>query len=396
MPLSQLNNAVIQVSKKVPLQTVLIIPIILQILGTVGLVGYFSFRNGQQTVNALSSQLRRGITNRIQEKLETYTEIPHTINRLNAITFTHGGINVEKGEGEYQFWQQMKMFSSTSMIYCGSVQSGAVLGVGRLGGERSLQIWMSNVATGNTSYLYNLNLKGNRDQRLRKDTKRLDARLRPWFRAAVAAKQPTWSPIYSDFITGLPTITASMPIYAETNHALYGVCATDFFLPQEMNRFLESLEIGKSGSAFIIERSGLLVSTSTKQPITLGTGISFQRLSALDSENATVRGTAKYLRDHFGDFHQIRASELLDFSVDGKPQFVQVLPFRDRRGLDWLIVTVIPQADFMERIQVNTYITLLLCIVALILGVIISILTTRWITRWLTDKTMKHSRKTWQ
>ncbi len=46
MPLSQLNNAVIQVSKKVPLQTVLIIPIVLQILGTVGLVGYFSFRNG--------------------------------------------------------------------------------------------------------------------------------------------------------------------------------------------------------------------------------------------------------------------------------------------------------------------------------------------------------------
>ncbi|MFB2895136.1 PAS domain S-box protein [Aerosakkonemataceae cyanobacterium BLCC-F50] len=390
MLLKRLNHAVIQVSKTVPLQTVLIIPFVLQTLATVGLVGYFSFRNGQQTVNDLSGQLRRGITNRIEEKLKSYTEIPHTINRFNAIAFAENSIDVDNGKGEYQFWQQTLMFPSTSLIYCGSDRSGAILGAGKLGGENSLQLWISNSTFGNIPHFYSLNSQGKRDRLLGKDTKRFDARLRPWYKAAVVAGQPTWSPIYPDFTTGLPTITASMPIYDSTDRSLRGVCATDFFLPQEMNQFLKSLEIGKSGTAFIMERSGLLVSTSSEQT-NKNYADATQRLRAIASENRTVQATAKYLRDRFGSFDRIQSSQLLDFKMDGKQQFVQVLPFQDRRGLNWLIVTVLPEADFMERIQANNRITILLCIAALIGGVTISILTARWITHPLVS--LSHSAK---
>jgi PAS domain S-box-containing protein len=384
MLLNCLNRAISQVSKTVPLQVVLILPFALQTLATVGLVGYFSFKNGQQTVNDLSSQLRRGITNRIEEKLKTYTEMPHTINRFNAIAFAEGSIDVDNVEGEYQFWQQTLMFPSTSLIYCGSDQSGAVLGTGRLAGENSLQLWESNATTQNIPHFYSLNSQGQRDRLLGKDTKRFDARQRPWYKAAKAASQPTWSEIYADFTTGLPTITASIPIYDATSQALRGVCATDFFLPQEMNQFLESLEIGKSGTAFIMERSGLLVSTSVEQPSDTQADTA-QRINATASQNPTVQATANYLQNHFSSFQQIQASQLLDFPMNGHKQFVQVLPFRDRRGLDWLIVTVLPEADFMQRIQTNTYITILLCLATLALGVAISILIARWITRPLVD-----------
>jgi PAS domain S-box-containing protein len=380
MLLKRLNRAVLQVSRTVPLQTVLIVPFVLQTLVTVGLVGYFSFRNGQQTVNDLSGQLRRGITNRIEEKLKTYTEIPHTINRFNAIAFAENSVDADNGKGESRFWQQTLMFPSTSLIYCGSDRSGAILGTGRLAGENSLQLWISNTTFGNIPHFYSLNSQGKRDRLLGKDTKRFDARLRPWYKAAVVAGKPTWSPIYADFTTGLPTITASMPIYDATNQSLRGVCATDFFLPQEMNQFLKSLEIGKSGTAFIMERSGLLVSTSLELP-DKNHPHATQRLSAIASQNTTVQATAKYLRDRFGSFDRIQSSQLLDFKMDGKQQFVQVLPFQDMRGLNWLIVTVLPEADFMERIHANTRITILLSIAALIVGVVISILTARWITR---------------
>lgn len=380
MLLKRLNRAVLQVSKTVPLQTVLIIPFVLQTLVTVGLVGYFSFRNGQQTIDDLSGQLRRGITNRIEEKLKTYTEIPHTINRFNAIAFLENSIDVDNGEGESRFWQQSLMFPSTSLIYCGSDRTGAILGAGKLAGENSLQLWISNNKLGNIPHFYSLNSQGKRDRLLGKDTKRFDARLRPWYKAAVVAGQPTWSPIYADFTTGLPTITGSMPIYDTKDRSLLGVCATDFFLPQEMNQFLKSLEIGKSGTAFIMERSGLLVATSieTNDKNYPDTTL---RLNAIDSKNRTIQATAKYLHDRFGSFDRIQSSQLLNFEMDGKQQFVQVLPFQDTRGLNWLIVTVLPEADFMERIQANTRLTILLCIAALIGGVIISILTARWITR---------------
>jgi PAS domain S-box-containing protein len=374
------NQAILQFSKTAPLQTVLILPFVLQILLTVGLVGYFSFRNSQQTVSDLSSQLRRGITNRIEEKLKTYTEIPHTINRFNAIALAENTIDVDNAKGEYQFWQQTLMFPSTSLIYCGSDRTGGVLGTGKLAGEKSLQLWLSNTTTRGIPHFYSLDAQGKRDRLIGKDTKRFDARSRPWYKAAIAARQPTWSAIYEDFTTGLPTITASVPIYDSTNRTLRGVCATDFFLPQEMNQFLESLEIGKSGTAFIMERSGLLVSTSIKYPGESRRNKN-QRLNAIDSDSGTIQATAKYLRDRFGSFNLIQSSQLLSFKIDRQQQYVQVLPFRDPRGLDWLIVTVIPEADFMARIHANTAITILLCIATLMAGAAISVLTARWITR---------------
>lgn len=391
MLLKQLKHIAIQVSKTVPLQTVLILPFVLQTLATVGLVGYFSFRNGQQTVNDLSSQLRRGITNRIEEKLKTYTEIPHSINRFNAIAFAQNSIDVDNAKGEYQFWQQTIMFPSTSLIYCGSDRSGAILGAGRLAGENSLQLWVSNATTKSIPHFYSLNSQGKRDRLVGKDTKRLDARKRPWYEGAVVAGKPIWSPIYADFTTGLPTITASMPIYNSTNQSLLGVCATDFFLPQEMNRFLQSLEIGKSGTAFIMERSGMVISTSIEQPKSKSPPPTTQHLNSIASKKRTVQATVQYLHNFFSGFDRIKSSQLLDFKIDGKQQFVQVLPFKDPRGLNWLIVTVVPEADFIERIQANTYITILLCIAALIVGVAISILTARWITRPLVS--LSHSAK---
>jgi sigma-B regulation protein RsbU (phosphoserine phosphatase) len=83
----------------------------------------------------------------------------------------------------------------------------------------------------------------------------------------------------------------------------------------------------------------------------------------------------------FGDFSQIRNSQQLNFVSEGQRQFVQVLPFQSGSSLDWLIVVVVPEADFMERINTNTRSTILLCLAALILAVILGILTARSITQ---------------
>lgn len=376
-----INHFAAKFFSKLSLQTVLIVPFILQILGTVGLVWYFSFRNGQQAVNDLGSQLRYELTNRIEEKLRIYAETPHVINHLNASAFAQGNIDVNNATGEDKFWQQINIFPSTSLIYCGSESQGAVFGVGRLAGENSLRTWESNPSTDDIPRFYRLDAKGNRAQLARKDTRKFDSRQRPWYGAAVVAGRATWSEVYLDFTTQLPTITASIPIYSKVDRSLKGVCATDFFLPQEMSQFLGSLKIGKTGSAFIMERSGILISTSTQEPMTVGSGSNAERLSAIKSRNPTVGSTASYLRDRFGSFTNIQSPQQLDFRINGQRQFVQVLPFQDRYGLDWLIVIVIPEADFMERIHTNTRTTIWLCIAALLVGVAICILTARWITR---------------
>ncbi|MEP1078759.1 PAS domain S-box protein [Leptolyngbya sp. PL-A3] len=373
------KQVVAQVSRTVPLQTVLIVPFVVQTLVTVGLVGYFSFKNRQESVKDLASQLRRELTNRIEGKLQTYTEIPHNINRLNASTFAQGKIDVSAARGEFPLWQQIQIYPTVSDIYCGD-RHGSTLGVRRIPADQSIELRSSNAATGYKIYGYNLDHNGQRDQLISKGNQPFDPRVRPWYKAAVMAGEPVWSEIYADFATQLPTITASTPVYSAADRSLLGVCATDVFLPNEMSRFLASLQIGKAGIAFILERSGRLVATSTEEAI-MSSGASANQLSAMESHNPTVRATVAHLRDHFSNLQQIQAAEQLDFNLNGRRQLVQVVSFKDSHGLDWLIVTVLPESDFMAKIHQSIHTTILLCVAALLFGVVVCILVARWITK---------------
>jgi len=45
--------------------------------------------------------------------------------------------------------------------------------------------------------------------------------------------------------------------------------------------------------------------------------------------------------------------------------------------LDWLIVVVVPEADFMTQINANNAATILLCGAALIVAIIVGVITAR-------------------
>ena len=76
------------------LSVVLLVPFVLLITGTVGLVSYLSFRNGQKAVNDLSSQLRQEILARIDRELQAYFSVPHNINQLSTIAFLQGELKM--------------------------------------------------------------------------------------------------------------------------------------------------------------------------------------------------------------------------------------------------------------------------------------------------------------
>ncbi|MEL7330488.1 MAG: ATP-binding protein, partial [Cyanobacteria bacterium J06559_1] len=104
-------------------------------------------------------------------------------------------------------------------------------------------------------------------------------------------------------------------------------------------------------------------------------------LQVFESEDTLVRGTGHYIQDTFGDFDQILEPQRRDFRLDGQRQFLEVVPFRDEFGLDWLVVVVVPESDFMTEIWENTRNTIFLCIGALGIAIALGILTARWIVK---------------
>ncbi len=366
--------------RRTSLRSVLIIPFVLQLGGAVGLIGYLSLRNGQRAVQDLSSQLRSEITARIEQQLQSYVTIPYSLNQINASALLNGDLEIANTAGFNQFWEQAKIFPNANLIYCGSEEDGALLGIRRNEGDRTLQLIAYNASTAFRGHYYGLNDQGDRTNLQRVGTNSFDARDRPWYQAAKAHGSDTWSTVYLDFETQLPIITASTPVYARTG-ALVGVCATDFTLPAEMSAFLQSLNMGESGATFIMDRAGLLVATSIPESLTDDGGDTATSRLGVENRNPQIQATAAYLQETFPDLNTIQQTQQLNFSFNRQPQLVQVLPFQDGRGIDWLIVATAPEVDFTGQIQKNTRLTFKLYLLSLAIAVGIGIFTARWVTK---------------
>ncbi|MEM6424098.1 MAG: PAS domain S-box protein [Cyanobacteria bacterium P01_D01_bin.128] len=368
--------------KNLSLRSLLLIAFVGQLLGIVGLVGYLSLRNSQRTVQTLAVQIRQELTSRIERELQSYFETPHEINRLNAAAFVRGELDIENGQfGEAQLYQQMKISPNVAFAYCGGSRQGEFFGVLRSPDDGSLQLSYGNSANEFLRDYFSLDVAGLRTFKLFQATTPYDARQRPWYRAAISSQGPVWTDVYIAFTTGLPNVTASLPVYDRTGQRLLGVCATDVVLPEEFRDFLRSLEIGNSGQAFVLDRSGNLIANSNDEPLMVGEGDQARSLRVMESQDPLVKGAGTYLKDTFGDLDRIRQPQRRRFWLDGKRQFIDVVPFNDGFGLDWLIVAVVPEADFMGQIYANTRTTLLLALGGLLMAITLAALAARSLTR---------------
>ncbi|MEG4443386.1 ATP-binding protein [Microcoleus sp. AT9_B5] len=152
--------------------------------------------------------------------------------------------------------------------------------------------------------------------------------------------------------------------------------------PSAINTFLPRLQFSASGQTFIMDRSGNLIATSTREtPLVAQTKKQPAPLLATNSKDARTRDIARQLANRFGNFRALQTTEKLTLAIEGDRQFVRVTPYRDFRGLDWLIVVVVPESDFMGPIQANTRNTLWLLTGTLPLAIAIGFLTSRWVTK---------------
>ncbi len=367
---------------RLPLRMVITIPFVVQVAAVVGVVGYLSFRNGQLTVDTLASQLRTELTERIIQQIEATVERPYIINQINANSFLQGDIDVTASKGENQFWQQAKVFPSTNHIYCATEAEGEFLGVGRSRGGtgEGLQAYIANPGTDRHMHRYDIDATGQRSFLRSKNTDVYDPRLRPWYEATKQAGGPTWSPVYLDFDTYLPTLTANTPIYDNQSSSLLGICATDIILSEELNSFLQGLDISDSGIAFIMEPSGTLIASSTTEPIATGEGQNIQLLTATNSDNPLIQLTTQYLNQTYDTLSAVQSAQL-NARIEGRRHYVETVRFEDGYGLDWIIVLVIPEADFMAQVYRNTQVTVTLSIVAFLITIFIGLLITRWLSK---------------
>lgn len=177
---------------------------------------------------------------------------------------------------------------------------------------------------------------------------------RPWYLAATQARQPTWTPVYSWFATpGGDTETGAgytRPIPAPDG-SLAGVLTIDVTL-SALSDFLERIPIGRGGELFLIDQQGNLVA-ATDGGVTSDAGA---RITLAQSPSPVARALGQ----------RAATSGTAGASGSSTPGSSAALPplldrvhlrsgwarvattaFSPYPGLNWRLVTVIPEAAFM-------------------------------------------------
>ena len=375
-----------QTIQGLPLSTILILFISFKISLAVGVTGYLSFRNGQKAVNDLASKLQREVSGRITQRIETYLHQPLILAKQNQDIIDRGLIDIQDTQGLGQlFWSQVHT-TPVSYILLGRT-SGEHLAAGYHFDDARITIDEVNPIRYGNSHLYVYET----DQNGQLSTVRHDKgdvfsegksliQKEGWYAEAVKREKPVWTPVYNWEVSPFPlAIATSRPIF-DPNQNLLGVIGVEQQLSQ-ISDFFQQLRISPSGKAFVIERSGLLIaSSSDEQPFKVQQNKPV-RLSSAESQDTLIRTTSLHLMQRFGTFRNIQDAQQLKFRTNGECQFVQVLPLTDPLGLEWLVVVVVPESDFMTQIHQNTRTTLILCCLVLLLAIALGILMARRIVK---------------
>jgi signal transduction histidine kinase/DNA-binding response OmpR family regulator len=373
-----------QKTRPISLRSLLIVPFVLQIVGAVGLVGYLSYRSGQEGINEVVSQLRSETANRIKDQLISFTNVPYLMAQITQADIRQGKLDLGNRQalGKH-FWEQLHLSPALTFNSYGNIK-GEYIGANREFKDGTIRIRIENSSDQNHSYNYNTNNEGNITDVAQVYPKFFPQKyvygLYPLNKKI--NNQPIWYPIYKHGTRDSLGFGVSIPTYDQQGKFDGAICA-DLALDQ-LSDFLHNLKIGKTGQAFIMERDGKLVALSNlEKPFIENGKIVYGkpvfRLSVSESKDLLIRETANYLKTQFEDFNKIDNQQELAFLLNGQKQFLEVLPFKDGRGLDWLVVVIIPESDFMEQININNRNTILLCFLTLTIATGLGIITSNLI-----------------
>ncbi|MDJ1173078.1 adenylate/guanylate cyclase domain-containing protein [Roseofilum capinflatum] len=361
------------------LRFLLVVPFVLELCLVVGLIGYLSFRNGQKSVNELASRLSGEVTHRIQEHLKRFADTPHLFLKMNEAAIASQRFDPDNFEVALPyFWQQVHIHPWVRSLYWGNTQGDFIM-VNR---DPTPRLYRRDRNSAPIRNIYHLDEQGNPiDDPIR--SAEYDPRTRPWYQAAVEAQTATWSSIYLFSASEDLGITPVLPIY-DNQGTLKGVLGVDYTLTQISN-FLATLEISATGEAFIMERSGKLVASSAPELPFIDTPDGRQRIKASESQNRLIQQAAS----HIARLASLDEHQDLIMKWEGERYFLEVTTVghnlqpgeESLRGLDWVMVVIIPEADFMAQINANTRSAIALCIVALIVALALGLLLCRWLSR---------------
>ena len=198
-----------------------------------------------------------------------------------------------------------------------------------------------------------------------------DPRVRPWYQGAKQTGGIHWTDIYIFFTDKQPGINASYPI-RNAKGEFVGAVGLDIELV-EISRFLQALEIGKSGMAFIVNGKDQLVAYPDLAQIVKQEGGSF-RPARIDEVGEP------WITECFRSHQQTRRAKF-QFDTQGKRCIASFTPFQKAFGKNWRMGVVVPEDDFIGALKKANRVTIAISFGVLLIAILSASLLAQSISR---------------
>jgi len=199
-----------------------------------------------------------------------------------------------------------------------------------------------------------------------------DPRERPWYQSATKSPAALWTPVYSWFAgNGADALTGSGYARAvrDASGKVAGVLVVDVTLGA-LSDFLRTLPVTRGGYAFIIDENDLLIAAS-EGGVNSATG---ERLSLANSPSNAARAVAPQLLD-------VSPGTMVESTIDDKPVRALATLLHPYPGIQWRLVSIVPEAAFLSDTNAAQNRAVLLAICTILVSVFLGVRLSRKLTR---------------
>ncbi|HJV50578.1 MAG TPA: diguanylate cyclase [Noviherbaspirillum sp.] len=355
---------------KSSLRRQLVWPYVLLVLFVSTMIGWVSYRAGEEAVQALSQRVLADTAARISHATEQH--LAGALTALHAVDPDPRTIPREQPFSddlallEQRFWVASGLFMDiNNYVYFGGAD-GRFIGVNRINKDLVELYLRQPGATRRT--VYAVTAPGDRSSVLRHDD--YDPRRRPWYGAALKSRKPVWSPVYNDFTSREPTITLAKAVY-HADRSLAGVLATDVTLKM-LTDFMRTLKISAHGVAFVLDGDGTMIASS-------GAELPFKMVRDEPEPRRIEEMQTPLIREAYAKVLEWRnrkpqegAPAGNEFTAIAGSLEIAASRIGQKYGVDWISVVVVPRSDFMGGVTRSfiqgIFIAAFCVIVALVLG----------------------------
>jgi len=361
-------------------RTLLLLLFLPLLLATVGLNGLVSHRAGQRSVHEIADHLGDITTARIIESVETHLALPLQITRRNAAELEAGVLDAQDTNALMRhFGGQVLDNDRVAYVFFGDAQ-GRALGV-----ERELDDSLRIEFTSEPGVLQTWSATPQLEMDALLDPGHAyDPRNRPWYTTALEADGPTWSPVYSWEGRPLLCVDAVQAVH-DADGAVVGVVDSGYTLGH-LSEYLRGLEIGRTGVAYLVEPSGLLIASSAGPVAMIDESGVPQRLSPAQQDHPLVRRAAERMGLPTG------VMDLRDEDHALGALRIEARPLGASLGLPWTLVVALPESDFTAPFDESTRTTLVLSVASLLLAVLAALVFAHRLSRPLVRLTLAAER----